>query len=200
MGEVSLKFRLPVSRMIYVVMVGFFVATVLCVTGAVVFWTGAIQTSPPMKGNVRSLLVLGVLAISTFVAVLCTVKIIFFNYHELTDRELIVSAFPFHRVRVPLEEIVEIETDAGKINPSFGKTVKYRETGLGKSKGGWSKFYGVSVTHSGGKTVVQSVFGGKNFVLIRAKRHEITTTVPDMKEFVDLVSKAILERKSELKL
>jgi len=199
-GEMSLKFRLPVSRMMYVLMVVFLAATVALVAGGVLLWTGRIQTNPPM--SVASLLIIGVgLPIASFVAVLYTVKCIFFNYHELTDREFIVSIPPF-RVRVPLEEIVEIETDAGKINPSFGKSVdvKYRETGAGEFKGGRFKFYGSSVTHSRGKTVVESVFGGKNLVLIRAKRHEITTNVPDMKEFVDLVSKAIQERKLELKL
>ena len=201
MGEVSPKFRLPVSRMMYVLMVVFLAATVVLVAGAVLLWIGGIQTNPPM--SVASLLVIGVvLPISSFVGVLYTAKCIFFNCHELTDRELIVSAPPFPRVRVPLEEIVEIETDAGKINPSLGKSVdvKYRETGLGEFKGGRFKFYGVSVTHSRGKTVVESVFSGKNLVLIRAKRHEITTNVPDTKKFVDLVSKAIQERKLELKL
>ena len=200
MGEVSLKFRLPVSPMMYVLMVVFLVATVVLVAGAVLLWTGGIQTNPPM--SVGALLTIGVVGpIGSFVAVLWTVKCIFFNCHELTDKELIVSTPPFH-VRVPLEEIVEIETDAGKINASLGKSVdvKYRETGEGEFKGGRFKFYGVSVTHSGGKTVVTSVFGGKNLVLIRAKRHEITMNVPDMKEFVDLVSKAFQERKLELKL
>lgn len=201
MGEVSLKFRLPVSRMMYVLMVVFLATTVVLVAGAVLFWTGGIQTNPPLSGDVRSLLVFGVLAIASFVAVLYTVKCIFFNCHELTDKELIVSTPPF-RVRVLLEEIVEIETDAGKINASLGKSVdvKYGETGEGKFKGGRFKFYGVSVTHFGGKEVVKSVFSGKNLVLIRAKRHEITTNVPDVKEFVDLVSKAIQERKLELKM
>jgi hypothetical protein len=152
--------------------------------------------------SVGSLLVIGVvLPIASFMGVLYTVKCIFFNCHELTDRELIISTPPFH-VRVPLEEIVEIETDAGKINTSLGKSinVKYRENGEGEFKGGRFKFYGANVTHHGGKTVVESVFSRKNLVLIKAKRHEITTNVPDMKEFVDLVSKAIQERKLELKL
>lgn len=152
--------------------------------------------------SVGSLLVIGLVGpIGSFMCVLYAVKCIFFNYHELTDRELIVSTPPFH-VRVPLEEIVEIETDAGKINPSLGKSVdvKYRETGEGEFKGGRYKFYGASVTRSEGKTKVVSVFGGKNLVLIRAKRHEVMMNVPDMKEFVDLVSKAIQERKLELKL
>jgi hypothetical protein len=78
--------------------------------------------------------------------------------------------------------------------------VKYRETGEGEFKGGRFKSYGVSVTHSGGKTVVTSVFGGKNLVLIRAIKHEITTNVPDVKEFVELVLKAVQTRRSELKL
>jgi hypothetical protein len=186
--------------MMYVLMVVFLAATVALVAGGVLLWTRRIQTNPPM--SVASLLIIGVgLPIGSFVCVLYTVKCIFFNYHELTDREFIVSIPPF-RVRVPLEEIVEIETDARKINPSLGKSVdvKYTETGAGEFKGGRFKFYGSSVTHSGGKTVVESVFGGKNLVLIRAKRHEITTNVPDVKEFADLVSKAIQERKLELKL
>jgi len=186
--------------MMYFLMVVFLAATVALVAGGVLLWTGLIQTNPPM--SVASLLIIGVgLPIGSFVGVLYTVKCIFFNYHELTNRAFIVSTPPF-RVRVPLEEIVEIETDAGKINPSLGKSVdvKYRETEAGELKGGRFKFYGSSVTHSGGKTIVESVFGGKNLVLIRARRHEITTNVPDVKEFVDLVSKAIQERKLELKL
>jgi hypothetical protein len=109
---------------------------------------------------------------------------------------------PPFRIRVPLEDIVEIETDAGKILESLGNSVdvKYREIGEGELEGGRFKFYGVSVTNYRGKKTVKSVFSGKNLVLIRAKRHEITTNVPDTKEFVDLVSKAIQERKSELKL
>jgi hypothetical protein len=187
--------------MMYVLMVIFLGATVVLVAGAVMFWTARIQTNPPM--GVGSLLVIGVgLPIASFMAVLYTVKCIFFDCHELTDRELIVFAFPFRARRVPLEEIVEIETDAGTINASLVKSVNVRsgETGEGKFEGGRFKFYGVSITHSGGKEVVQSIFSDKNLVLIRAKRHEITTNVPDVKEFVDLVSKAIQERKLELKL
>jgi len=199
-GEVSVKFRLPVSRMMYVLMVVFLASTVFLVAFAVAIWTGRVQANPPMSAV--SLLAIGVvLPIASFVSFLYTVRCIFFNYHELTDREFIVSISPFH-VRVPLEEIVEIETDAGKINASLGETVdvKYRGTGEGGFEGGRFKFYGATVTNVGGKKIVQSVFSGKNLVLIRAKRHEITTNVPDVKEFVELVLKAVQTRKSELKL
>jgi hypothetical protein len=78
--------------------------------------------------------------------------------------------------------------------------VKYRETGEGGFEGGRFKFYGVTITNYGGKKIVKSVFSGKNLVLIRAIKHEITTNVPDVKEFVELVLKAVQTRRSELKL
>jgi len=197
---VSLKFRLPVSRMMYVLMAVFLASTVFLVALAVAIWTGRVQVNPPM--SVVSLLAIGVgLPTASFVSFLYTVRCIFFNYHKLTDRELIVSASPFH-VRVPLEEIVEIEIDAGKINASLGESVdvKYRETGEGGFEGGRFKFYGVTITNYGGKKIIKSVFSGKNLVLIRAIKHEITTNVPDVKEFVELVLKAVQTRRSELKL
>jgi hypothetical protein len=196
----NVKFRLPVSRMMYVLMVVFLASTVFLVAFAVAIWTGKMQPNPPM--SVSALLGIGVvLPAASFVSFLYTVKCIFFNYNELTDKAFIVSTPPFH-VRVPLEEIVEVETDAGKILSSLGESVdvRYRETGESGLEGGRFKFYGATVTNYGGKKIVKSVFSGKNLVLIRAKRHEITTNVPDTKEFVGLVSKAIQERKSELKL
>jgi hypothetical protein len=200
MGEVSVKFRLPVSRFMFVLMVLMLASTAFLATFAVLIWTGRIQPDPPM--SVGSLLAIGVgLPAASFVSFLYTVRCNFFNYHKLTDGELIVSASPFH-VRVPLEEIIEIETNAGKINASLGKSmdVKYRETGEGGIEGGQFKFYGVTITNYGGKKIVKSVFSGKNLVLIRAIKHEITTNVPDMKEFVDLVLKSVQTRKSELNL
>lgn len=197
----SHKFRLPVGRMMYFLMVLFLASTVFLVALAVAIWTGRVQPNPPM--SVGSLLAIGVgLPAASFVSLLYTVKCVFFNYHKLTDRELIVSAFPFRAARVPLEEIVEIETDAGKILQSLGNSVdvKYGETGEDGFEGGRFKFYGVTITNYGGKKIVKSVFSGKNLVLIRATKHEITTNVPDVKEFADLVSKAIQERKSELRL
>jgi hypothetical protein len=182
-------------------MVLFLASTVFLVALAVAIWTGRVQPNPPM--SVGSLLAIGVgLPAASFVSLLYTVKCVFFNYHKLTDRELIVSAFPFRAARVPLEEIVEIETDAGKILQSLGNSVdvKYGETGEDGFEGGRFKFYGVTITNYGGKKIVKSVFSGKNLVLIRATKHEITTNVPDVKEFADLVSKAIQERKSELRL
>ena len=196
----SLKFKLPVSRMMYVLMVVFLASTAFLVALAVAIWTGRVQANPPM--SVVSLLAIGVgLPTASFLSFLYTVRCIFSNHHKLTDRELIVSASPFH-VRVPLEEIVEIEIDAGKINASLGESVdvKYRETGEGEFEGGRFKFYGVTITNYGGKKIVKSVFSGKNLVLIRATKHEITTNVPDVKEFVELVLKAVQTRKSELKL
>lgn len=151
--------------------------------------------------SVGELLAFGVLPAASFVSFLYTVRCNFFNYHKLTDRELIVSASPFH-VKVPLEEIVEIETNAGKISASLGESmdVKYRETGEGGIEGGRFKFYGVTITNYGGKKIVKAVFSDKNLVLIRATKHEITTNVPNVKEFVELVLKAVQTRKSELKL
>jgi hypothetical protein len=187
--------------MMFVLMVIFLTATAVLVTGGVLFGIGTIQTNPPM--DTGSLLIIGVmLPTASFVGVLYTIKCIFFNYHELTDRELVVSAPPFRARRVPLEEIVEIETDTAKIKASLGESmdVKYRETGGSGFAGGRFKFYGVSITHIEGREFVTSVFGSKNLVLIRAKGREIVTNVPNVKEFVDLVSKAIQKRKSELKV
>jgi uncharacterized membrane protein (DUF485 family) len=196
-GEVSVKFRLPVSLMMYVMMVLFLGSTVFLVAFAVAILTGVIQPNPPL--SVGSLLGIGVvLPVASFLSFLYTVKCIFFNYHELTDREFIVSTPPFH-VRVPLEEIVEIETDPGKISASFGRSVDVK-SGEGEFEGGRFKFYGATVTSVGGKKMVECLFSGENLVLIRAKRHEITMNVPDVKEFVELVSKAVQMRKSELKL
>jgi hypothetical protein len=196
----SLKFRLSVSLMMYVLMVVFLASTVFLEAFAVLLGTGRIQTDPPM--DVSVFLAIGVaLPVASFLSLLYTVRAIFFNYHELTDKELIISASPFH-VKVPLEEIVEIETDAGKINASLGQSVnvKYRKAGKGGFEGGQFKFYGVSITNVGGKKIVKSVFSGKNLVWIRATKHEITTNVPDVKEFVEQVLKAVQTRKSELKL
>lgn len=199
MEEVSYKFRLPISRFMFFLMVLMMASTVFLVAFAVAIWTGRIQTDPPM--SVASLLAIGVgLPSASFLSFLYTVRCNFFNYHKLTDREFIVSASPFH-VRVPLEEIVEIEIDAGKIKASLGESVdaKYRGTGEGEFEGGRFKFYGVTITKYGGKKMVKSVFSGKNLVLVRATKHEITTNVPDVKEFVDLILKAVQTRKSELK-
>lgn len=173
------------------------VAVGLMVMG-VVFWVWGVFS------DVGSLLVVGVgLPIAFFLAFLVLVKIFFFSYHELTSRELIVFAPPFH-VRVPLEEIVEIETDAGKINASFGRSadVKYREIGESGVESGRfrGKFYGASVEHFGDETLVESVFGDENLVLIKAKKHRITTNVPDVKEFVEQVMGAVERRKSGLRL
>lgn len=186
--------------MMYVLMVIFSASTVFLVTMAVSISTGRIQTNPPMSFG--SLLAIGVvLPTGSFLAVLYTVRCIFFNYHRLTDKELIVSASPFH-VRVPLEEIVEIETDTEKIKASLGETVdvKYSETGEGELEGGRFKFYGVTITNYGGKKIVKSIFSDKNLVLIKATKHEITTNVPDVKKFADLLLKTTQTRKSELKL
>lgn len=146
----SLKFRLPVSRMMYVLMVVFLAATVVLVGGAVLLWIGRIQTNPPMSvGSLLAFVLVG--PIGSFACVLYIVKCIFFNCHELTDRELIVSAPPFHRVRVPLEEIIEIETDAGKIDPSLGKSVKCRKLSWANLKVEVLSFMGLVLRILGGK-------------------------------------------------
>jgi len=197
-GEVSVKFKLPVDRTMYGLAVCFLAITVGLIVMGVVFWIWGIMS------DVRSLLVVCVgLPIAFFVAFLVIVRIIISSYHELTSRQLIIFAPPFH-VRVPLEEIFEIETDADKISTSFGKSmdVKYRETGEEGVEGGRvrGKFYGASVEHFGGETLVESVFSDKNLVLIKAKKHRITTNVPDVKEFVELVMGAVEKRKLSLKL
>lgn len=196
--RVSVKFRVPVSRMMYGMVAFFFVMTVVWTVIVDVVWLE--QTIR----DVGMFLVFGVaMPIVWFIIFLFTVKCTFLNFHELRNRELIVSVPPRH-VRVPLEEIEEIESDAGKVSTEFGwqsVDVKYedREEGSvasGRFKGKFLTF-GVHVTpHFGDKTLIESVFSDKNLILIKAKRHEITTNVADVKEFVEEVLKAIRKLKN----
>jgi predicted nucleic acid-binding Zn ribbon protein len=155
--------------------------------------------------DVVAFLVAGVVAPAVwFYAFLYAVRATFFNYHELTDKELIVSVPPFSRFRVPLEEIIEMESDASKIRMDFG-TVRLEvksEKDLLQKEHYWGKFktFGTRVQPFGNETMVQSVFSDKNLVRIKAKDKDIITNVPDVKEFVEEVSKAMQQRKSGLKL
>ena len=196
--KVSVRFRLPVSRMMYGMVVFFFAVGVVWTVLVDVVWFGQII------GDVGGFLIVGVVGPCVWFGVfLFTVKIVFFSYHELTESELIVSVPP-RRVRVPLEGIDEIETDAGKIKTDFGTVrleVKSGEGPLERERY-WAKFktFGVSVYHFGNIVMIQSVFSDKNLVRIKAKNHDIVTNVPDVKEFVEQVMGALEKRRSSLKL
>jgi hypothetical protein len=197
-GKVSVKFRLPVSRMMYGMVVFFFAVGVVWTVLVDVVWFGQII------GDVGGFLIVGVVGPCVWFGVfLFTVKIVFFSYHELTESELIVSVPP-RRVRVPLEGIDEIETDAGKIKTDFGMVRLEVKSGEGplEREHYWAKFktFGVSVHHFGNIEMIQSVFSDKNLVRIKAKNHDIITNVPDVKEFVEQVMGALEKRRSSLKL
>jgi hypothetical protein len=185
----SVKFKAPVSRMMYGMVVFFLVMTVVWTTVVDVVLLGQIVN------DIGAFLLMGVVGpVIWFLVFLFAVKCTFWNYHELTDKELIISVPP-QRVRVPLEEITEIETEAGKIKTDFGKTtlnVKIEEGPLEKEHY-WGKFktFGTRVQHFGNETIIQSVFSDKNLVRIKAKNKDIVINVPDVREFVEEISKAM---------
>jgi hypothetical protein len=173
----------------YGMVVFFFVMSVIWTSIIDVVWLGQIIN------DVGAFLLMGViLPVIWFLIFLFTVKCTFFNYHELTDKELIVSVPP-RRFRVPLEEIIEMESEAGKIKTDFGKVsldAKVEEDPLEKERY-WGKFkmFGTRVQHFGNEMIIQSVFSDKNLVRIKAKNKDIIINVPDVKEFVEEVSKAM---------
>ena len=158
--------------------------------------------------------------IISFLVFLLAFKICFFNYHEITERKLVISVPP-RRISVPLEEIVEIKSTVGSIETEFGKSswdvkyefyepgklyfdgieLKYKEDSSikGRSIGGKIE-YGTSFEHSGGMTRIKSVYSDENLIVIRAKNKEIITNVPDTQKFITEALKAIQLRKSSLNL
>lgn len=213
--EVRVKFKMPVSRMTYAMM-GFFL-------GGTIFWIVPIDVVflDVMMSEPIFLLIFGIaMPILWFLIFLLTFKSSFFNYHEITERKLVISVPP-RRVSVPLEEIVEIKSDVGSIEAGFGRsgwdvkyevyepgkyyfdgrTLKYREGYSKKGRSIGEKIeYGTSYEYSGGVTRIRSVFSDKNLVLIRTKNKEIVTNVPDAQEFVTEARKAMQLRKSSLNL
>lgn len=185
----SVKFRVPVSRIMYGMVVFFFVMTVIWAVIVDVVLLGQIIN------DVGAFLLMGVvLPVVWFLIFLFTVKCTFFNYHELTDKELIVSVPP-RRFKVPLEEIIEMESEARKIKTDFGKVsldVKVEEGPLERERY-WGKFkmFGTRVQYFGNEMIIQSVFSDKNLVRIKAKNKDIIINVPDAKEFVEEVSQAM---------
>lgn len=211
----SVKFKVPVSRMNYAMMTFFLAGTI--------FWIALIDVVflETMMSEPIFLSIFGIaMPILWFLIFLLIFKISFFNYHEITERKLIISVPP-RRISVPLEEIVEIKSDVGSIETEFGesrwdvkyedyepgkyyfdgRTLKYKEDYFkkGRSMGGEIK-YGTSFSHSGGKTRIESIWSSKNLILIRAKNKEIITNVPDIQKFVSEALKAIQLRKSSLSL
>lgn len=160
-----------------------------------------------------------------FLIFLLIVRSSFLNYHEITERKLVISA-PTRRISIPLEEIIEIKSDVGSIETEFGKsrwdvkyetyepgeyyfdfdgktlTLKYKEGYLkkGRSISGEITYGGASFSYSDGVMRVISVFSDRNIILIKAKGKEIIFNVPDAQEFVTEALKAIRFRKSSLKL
>jgi predicted nucleic acid-binding Zn ribbon protein len=185
----SVKFKVLVSRLMYGMVVFFFVMTVVWTVIVDVVLLGQIIN------DIGAFLLMGVvLPIVWFLVFLFTVKCTFFTYHELTDEELIVSVPPF-RFRVPLEEIIEMESEAGKIKTDFGKVsldVSVEEGPLEKERY-WGKFkmFGTRVQNFGDEMIIQSVFSDENLVRIKSKNKNIIINVPDAKEFVEEASKAM---------
>ena len=188
----SVKFRVPVSRMMYGMVVFFLAMTVLWTVIVDVVLLGEIIN------DVGAFLIMGVvLPVAWFLVFLFTVKCAFFNYHELTDKELIVSVPPL-KYKVPLEEIIEMESEARKIKTDFGTVsldVKVEESPLEKERY-WGKFkmFGTRIQNFGNEMIIQSVFSDKNLVRIKTKDKEIIINVLDAEEFVEEVSKAMRTR------
>lgn len=201
--------------MIYAMMAFFLAGTI--------FWIVLIDVIllNVMMSETVFLIVFGIaMPIIWFLLFLLAFKTCFFNYHEITDRKLVISGPPF-RYSVPLEEIVEIKSNVGSIETEFGKSswdvkyefyepgkyyfdgteLKYREDYLKKGRSiGGEIAYGVSFKYSGGITRIKSVFSDENLVMITAKNKEIIANVPDTQKFVTEALKAIRLRKSSLNL
>lgn len=212
---VSAKFRVPVSRSNRYVLVFFL--------GGTIFWILLcdVVLLDVMLSDPAFLLAFGIaMPIIWFLIFVLAVKTCFFNYHEITEKNLVISVPP-RRISVPLEEIVEIKSDVGSIETEFGESrwdvkyeayepgqyyldltdlsdpLKYKEEYSVKGRSIGKKIeYGTSYWHFDGITRIRSVFNDKNLVLIRAKDKEIITNVPDAQKFVAEALKAMRLRRS----
>lgn len=180
MSSHTIKFKVPASRIMYG-MVALFLAGEVVWIVLYAKWLVNIMST-------LDFLVMLLIPIGWSVALLFSVKSTFFNYHELTDKNLIVSVPP-RKIRVPLDEIIELQANAGQIKTDFGKSewkkIEHDKGVHGKGRI-WTKFesYGTRVQQFGDLKKIQAVFSDKNLVFIKARNMEITINVPDAEEFV----------------
>lgn len=211
--KTSVKFKVPAGRMMYLMIIVFLGGTIFWIVLTDVVFLDVVLSDPHL------FMAFGVaMPIIWFLIFLLAVKIYFFNYHEITEKKLVISVPP-RRISVPLEEIVEIKSDLGSIQAGFGRSgwdVKYEayepgkvhfdlhdltlryEEGYhkkGRSVGGKIE-YGTSFESYGGITRVRSIFSDQNLVLIRTENKQIIINVPNAQEFVTEALKAMRSRKS----